>query len=116
MFVRLTRKDDGGAVYFNAAQVRGVYEERDVTWVYVGKMAYMVEESAKAVVTLLEAEMRGGVEVSAYDELVKERKGEAMERAAVELFMYYRALVNAGFTKKQAMKVVMAAVNRSGRR
>ena len=61
MFVRLTRKDDGGAVYVNAAQVRGVSEERDVTWVYVGKMAYMVEESAKAVVTLLEAEMNGGV-------------------------------------------------------
>lgn len=57
--------------------------------------------------------------MSEYDELaklVKDRKGEAMERAAVELFMYYRALVNAGFTKKQAMKVVMAAVNRSGRR
>jgi hypothetical protein len=50
--------------------------------------------------------------VSEYDELVKERKGEAMERAAVELFMYYRALVNAGFKKKQAMKIVMAAVGR----
>ena len=37
MFVRLTRKDDGGEVYINAAQVRGVSEERDVTWVYVGK-------------------------------------------------------------------------------
>lgn len=59
-FVRLTRNDDGGPVYVNAAQVRGVSEERDVTWVYVGKMAYMVEESAKAVVTLLEAEMNGG--------------------------------------------------------
>lgn len=48
-----------------------------------------------------------------YDELaklVKERKGETMERAAVELFMYYRALMKAGFTKKQAMKVVLAAV------
>ena len=53
--------------------------------------------------------------MSEYDELaklVKERKGEAMEHAAVELFMYYRALVNAGFKKKQAMKVVMAAVGR----
>lgn len=53
--------------------------------------------------------------MSEYDELaklVKERKGEAMERAAVELFMYYRALGNAGFKKKQAMKVVMAAVGR----
>lgn len=53
--------------------------------------------------------------MSEYDELaklVKERKGEAMERAAVELFMYYRALVKVGFTKKQAMKVVMAAVGR----
>jgi hypothetical protein len=46
---------------------------------------------------------------------VKDRKGEAMERAAVELFMYYRALVNAGVTKKQAMKVVMAAVGRNRR-
>ena len=54
--------------------------------------------------------------MSEYDELaklVKERKGEAMERAAVELFMYYRVLVKAGFKKKQAMKVVMAAVGRS---
>ena len=53
--------------------------------------------------------------MSEYDELaklVKDRKGEAMERAAVELFTYYRALVNAGFTKKQAMKVVTAAVGR----
>lgn len=53
--------------------------------------------------------------MSEYDELakfVKDRKGEAMERAAVELFMYYRALVDAGFTKKQAMKVVMAAVGK----
>ena len=53
--------------------------------------------------------------MSEYDELaklVKERKGEAMERAAVELFMYYRALVNAGFKKKQAMKIVIAAVRR----
>ena len=51
--------------------------------------------------------------MSEYDELakmVKECKGEAMERAAVELFMYYRALVKAGFKKKQAMKIVMAAV------
>jgi len=56
--------------------------------------------------------------VSDYDELaklVRERKGEEMERAAVELFMYYRALVNAGFKKKQAMKVVMAAVGRDRR-
>lgn len=56
--------------------------------------------------------------MSDYDELaklVRERKGEEMERAAVELFQYYRALVNAGFTKKQAMKVVMAAVGK-GRR
>ena len=53
-----------------------------------------------------------------YDELakmVKDHKGEAMERAAVELFMYYRALVKAGFKKKQAMKVVMAAVGRNRR-
>ena len=51
------------------------------------------------------------------EKLVRERKGENMERAAVELFMYYRALVNVGFTKKQAMKVVMAAVgNKSDRR
>ena len=53
--------------------------------------------------------------MSEYNELakiVKDRKGEAMERTAVELFMYYRALVKAGFTKKQAMKIVMAAVGR----
>lgn len=61
MFVKLTRKDDGGALYVNAAQVRGVSEERDVTWVYVGKLAYQVVESAKTVVTLLESELNGGV-------------------------------------------------------
>ena len=56
--------------------------------------------------------------MSEYDELakiVKECKGEAMERAAVELFTYYRALMKAGFKKKQAMKVVMAAVGRNRR-
>lgn len=47
--------------------------------------------------------------------LVRERKGEQMERAAVELFLYYRALVNAGFSKKQAMKIVVAVTKRSGR-
>ena len=61
LFVRLMRKDDGGAVYVNAAQVRGVAEQGGVTWVTMGEMAYQVEESAKAVVTLLEAEMNGGV-------------------------------------------------------
>ena len=61
MFVRLTRKDDGGAVYVNAAQVRGVAESGGITWVNVGEMAYQVMESAKAVVTLLESEMNGGV-------------------------------------------------------
>ena len=61
MFVRLTRKDDGGAVYVNASQVRGVAEAGGVTWVNMGEMAYQVVESAKAVVTLLEAEMNGGV-------------------------------------------------------
>ena len=60
MFVRLTRKDDGGAVHVNAAQVRGVAEQGGVTWVNVGEMAYQVVESAKAVVTLLESEMNGG--------------------------------------------------------
>lgn len=53
--------------------------------------------------------------MSDYEELaklVREHKGEDMERAAVELFMYYRALVKAGFKKKQAMKIVMAAVGR----
>lgn len=60
MFVRLTRKDDGGAVYVNAAQVRGVAETGGVTWVNMGDMAYQVVESAKTVVTLLEAEMNGG--------------------------------------------------------
>ena len=61
MFVRLTRKDDGGAVYVNAAQVRGVAEQGGVTWVNMGEMAYQVVESAKAVVTLLESELNGGV-------------------------------------------------------
>lgn len=62
MFVRLTRKDDGGAVYVNAAQVRGVMEMGGVTWVNMGEMVYpyQVVESAKTVVTLLEAEMNGG--------------------------------------------------------
>ena len=44
-----------------------------------------------------------------------EHKREAMESGAVELFMYYRALKAAGFTKKQAMKVVLAAVGRDRR-
>ena len=60
MFVRLTRKDDGGPVYVNAAQVRGVAEMGGTTWVNMGEMAYQVVESAKTVVTLLEAEMNGG--------------------------------------------------------
>jgi hypothetical protein len=60
MFVRLTRKDDGGAVYVNVAQVRGVAEQGGVTWVNMGEIAYQVVESAKTVVTLLEAEMKGG--------------------------------------------------------
>lgn len=60
MFVRLTRKDDGGVVHVNAAQVRGVAETGGVTWVNMGEMAYQVVENAKTVVTLLEAEMNGG--------------------------------------------------------
>ena len=60
MFVRLTGNDDGGAVYVNAAQVRGVAESGDITWVNVGEMTFQVVESAKTVVTLLEAEMNGG--------------------------------------------------------
>lgn len=60
MFVRLTRKDDGVALYVNAAQARGVAETGGVTWVNMGELAYKVVESAKAVVTLLEAEMNGG--------------------------------------------------------
>jgi hypothetical protein len=60
MFVRLTGKDDGGALYVNAAQVCGVAEQGGVTWVNMGDMAYKVVESAKTVVTLLEAEMNGG--------------------------------------------------------
>ena len=60
MFVKLTRKDDGRAVYVNAAQVRGVAEQGGVTWVNMGEMAYQVVESAKTVVTLLEAAMNGG--------------------------------------------------------
>jgi hypothetical protein len=61
MFVKLTRKDDGGPVYVNAAQVRGVSESGGITWVNVGEMAYQVVESAKTVVTLLESELNGGV-------------------------------------------------------
>ena len=60
MFVKLTQKDDGVAVYVNAAQVRGVAEQGGVTWVNMGEMAYQVVESAKTVVTLLEAAMKGG--------------------------------------------------------
>jgi hypothetical protein len=44
--------------------------------------------------------------------LIEESKRYKMEESAVELFTYYRALVEAGFTKKQAMKVVLAAVGR----
>lgn len=57
--------------------------------------------------------------MSDYEEmakLIRERKGDAMERAAVELFQYFRALVAAGFTKKQAIKIVMAAVRVNGKR
>jgi hypothetical protein len=61
MFVKLTGKDDGGAVYVNAAQVRGVAESGDITWVNVGEITLQVVESAKTVVTLLEAEMNGGL-------------------------------------------------------
>ena len=60
MFVRLTRKDDGGVVYVNAAHVRGVTETGGVTWVNMGEMAYQVVESAKIVVKLLRAKMNGG--------------------------------------------------------
>lgn len=42
--------------------------------------------------------------------LIEEGKRYKMEESAVELFTYYRTLVKAGFTKKQAMKVVLAAV------
>lgn len=60
MFVRLTGKDDGGALYVNAAQVRMVAESGDITLVNVGELTYQVVESAKTVVTLLEAAMKGG--------------------------------------------------------
>lgn len=61
MFVRLTGKNDGGALYVNAAQVRAVAESGDITWVNVGELNFQVVESAKAVVTLLESELNGGV-------------------------------------------------------
>ena len=61
MFARLTGKDDGGALYFNAAQVRVVTESGDITLVNVGELTYKVVESAKTVVTLLESELNGGV-------------------------------------------------------
>lgn len=60
MFVRLTRYTDGAPVYVNASQVKGVAEESDKTHVYVCEIAYIVKESAKTVVTLLEAAMKGG--------------------------------------------------------
>ena len=44
--------------------------------------------------------------------LIEENKRYKMEELAVELFTYYRALMKAGFTKKQAMKVVLAAAGR----
>ena len=47
--------------------------------------------------------------------LSEESKRYKMEESAVELFTYYRTLVKAGFTKKQAMKIVMAAVGRNRR-
>jgi hypothetical protein len=51
------------------------------------------------------------------EKLFEESKRYKMEEAAVELFTYYRALVDAGFTKKQAMKVVLTVVgNKSDRR
>lgn len=43
----------------------------------------------------------------------KERKRDEMRRSATELHQYYRELMEAGFSKKQAMKIVVAAVGRN---
>ena len=43
----------------------------------------------------------------------KERKRDEMRRSATELHQYYRELMEAGFSKKQARKSVVAAVGRN---
>ena len=49
------------------------------------------------------------------DEAEKERKRDEMRRSATELHQYYRELMEAGFSKKQAMKIVVAVTKRPGR-
>ena len=49
------------------------------------------------------------------DEAEKERKRDEMRRSATELHQYYRELMEAGFSKKQAMKNVVAVTKRPGR-
>lgn len=49
------------------------------------------------------------------DDAKKERKRDVMRRSATELRQYYRELMEAGFSKKQAMKIVVAVTKRPGR-
>lgn len=49
------------------------------------------------------------------DDAEKERKRDEMRRSATELHQYYRELMKAGFSKKQAMKIVLVAAGRPRR-
>lgn len=49
------------------------------------------------------------------DDAEKERKRDEIRRSATELHQYYRELMEAGFSKKQAMKIVLVVVGRQMR-
>lgn len=49
------------------------------------------------------------------DDAEKERKRDEMRRSARELHQYYRELMEAGFSKKQAMKIVLVTAGRPRR-
>lgn len=49
------------------------------------------------------------------DDAEKERKRDEMRRSATELHQYYRELMEAGFSKKQAMKIVVVVAGRPRR-
>lgn len=49
------------------------------------------------------------------DDAEKERKRDEMRRSATELHQYYRELMKAGFSKKQAMKIVLVVAGRPRR-
>ena len=49
------------------------------------------------------------------DEAVKEHKRDKMRQSATEMHQYYRELMEAGFSKKQAMKIVLAVAGRDRR-